>query len=415
MSLLRQCVISLLVACCLMPAVTFAVETLIILSMDGFRYDYIERGATPTMMQLAEGGVRAKYMSSIFPTKTFPNHYSIATGLYAETHGIVSNTFYDPNLDAYFRISDPDAVGDARFWGGEPIWNTVEKQGQKSGCCYWPGSEAPIQGIRPSYWLPYDGSFPNEDRVELVLEWLALPAAQRPNFITLYFSIVDDYGHSYGPDSPMIAESLIEVDGLIQMLIDGLKELNIYETTHLIVCADHGMATTSRNRVILIDDYIDLDHVEIVDWSPITAIIPDAGYEDEVYRNLSDASTGNHFEVYQKNGTGTPIPSRYHYTHNDRITPILLVAENEYSVTDRASYNRNPGYYDGGTHGYDNEELDMQSMFIATGPKFKKNTVIDPFPNVDVYNLLARILDLVPAPNEGNPDSSLIHQSLINP
>lgn len=387
--------------------------TVILISIDGFRFDYLDRGHTPNLSLLAKEGVRASNMAPIFPSKTFPNHYTIVTGLYAEDHGIVANTFYDPVFNETFQISDPDAVTDAKWWGGEPFWNTVEFSGQKSACCFWPGSEAPIQDIRPSYYLAYDESITNDERVTIVVDWLKLPKEERPTFITLYFSDVDTYGHSYGPDSPKMEEAMKKVDDAIGLLISEIDKLKLTNYVNIIVVSDHGMTANSREKVVFLDDIIDLSLCQIIDWSPITSILPNNEEADALlYEQLVNASLAHPFGTYRPH----EIPEEYHYSDNRRIMPIILIAELGWEISSRSYFDNNPDAYTGGTHGYDNRLSDMQSIFLARGPAFKSGgLIIDAFDNIEVYNMLTVILDVPPAPNNGTfpaEESQLVIQAL---
>jgi predicted AlkP superfamily pyrophosphatase or phosphodiesterase len=259
--------------------------TVILISIDGFRWDYLEKAELPNFQRLIKTGVRARAMIPAFPTKTFPNHYTIVTGLYPEHHGIVANTMYDPEFDAKFSMSNRDAVKDGRWWGGEPLWVTAEKQGQISATLFWPGSEAEILGVRPTHWRVYDDDFPNAGRVDTVLAWLDLPAARRPTFLTLYFSDVDHAGHNNSLDSPEVKTAIQDVDALLGRLLAGLENRKIFARVNIIVVSDHGMAEAKSDQVIYLDDYLDLSQVEIVDWSPVVALRPRPGDKDKIIKS----------------------------------------------------------------------------------------------------------------------------------
>lgn len=368
--------------------------TVILISLDGFRNDYIHKTGTPNLQRLAKSGVMAQGMIPAFPSKTFPNHYTIVTGLYPEHHGIVSNTMYDPDMDARFRISDRKAVEDNRWWGGEPLWVTAEKQGQISATYFWVGSEAEINGVRPHIWKRYDGDIPNRARVAEALSWLDLPKAQCPTLITLYFSVIDDAGHDFGPDAPEMLKAISAMDSVMGDLIQGLEKRGLFEQVNVIIVSDHGMAPTSAERVIYIDDYLDLQAVEVVDWSPILALRPQQNNEEEVYLKLARAHP--HLRVYRK----AEIPARFHYRNHRRIMPIIGIADDGWSIRTRS---RKRGF--GGDHGYDNLLPSMRATFIAHGPAFKSGLVTQPFQNIHVYDLICHLLRLTPAPNDGSLDS----------
>ncbi len=230
--------------------------TVVLVSLDGFRWDYLDRGLTPNLSRLAREGVRAEAMVPVFPTKTFPNHYTIVTGRYPAGHGVVGNVFSAPDVGRRLTLSDRDAVRDARFYRAEPIWVTAERQGQRTAPLFWPGSEAPINGVRPSYALPYDGGMPDTARVRRLLQWLDLPFQRRPTFLTLYSSAVDYAGHEYGPDTPETNRAIAQVDSLIGLLATGLAERERAAGTNLVIVSDHGMVSTGPGRVVWLDDYL---------------------------------------------------------------------------------------------------------------------------------------------------------------
>ncbi|MES2732544.1 MAG: ectonucleotide pyrophosphatase/phosphodiesterase [Bacteroidota bacterium] len=374
--------------------------TVLLISIDGFRYNYFDKNASPNLSQLASEGVKAEWMTPIFPSMTFPNHYSIVTGMYAEHHGIVNNSMYDPEFKANFSMGNAAEVKNGRWWGGEPLWVTAEKQGQKSATFFWPGSEAEIAGKRPSYLQPYDVKIPNNARVDTVLSWLDKPKEQRPTFLTLYFSKVDDAGHHYGPDSPQLIDAIQSVDSTIGYLIAGLKARKLFNQVNMLVVSDHGMTALSPERVIYLDDYIDSTQVDRINWGVVTGIWPQAGREDSVYRRLQSQSHPS-MQVYRK----ANIPARYHYQQNRRIAPILCVAESGWTITSRkfAKTSKSEPYV--GTHGYDNQTPDMRAIFIAHGPAFREGFVAKPFCNIHLYSLMAKILGLTPAANDGRLDS----------
>lgn len=259
------------------------------ISLDDFRWDYLQKTDTPNLDFLGNTGVRAKALIPVFPTKTFPNHYSIVTGLYPENHGIIANTMYDPVFDVGFSLRDRDALKDGRWWGGEPIWVTADNQGLLSATYFWPGSEANIQGKQPTYWYPYKHETPEEERVDQIQAWLDLPLAQRPSFIAGYFSNLDDAGHLGGPDSQVVIEAIQNVDNVLGSLLRGIEERNILNDINIIIVSDHGMTPISPKRVIFLDDYIDLSDVEVIDWSPVLALYPKEGLEDAIYKALVQA------------------------------------------------------------------------------------------------------------------------------
>ncbi len=374
--------------------------TVILISLDGFRWDFLGRAETPNLDRLVERGVRAERLVPVFPSLTFPNHYSMVTGLHPENHGIVSNTMYDPVLDARFRIGDRDAVTDGRWWGGEPLWVTAQKQGQIAASFFWPGSEAAIQGIRPNFWKRFDSRIPHRARVAQVMEWLDLAERERPTFITLYFSDVDHEAHDNDPDTaPEVDAAIARVDSAIGFLLAGLDERGITDQVNIIVVSDHGMAGRSPDRVILVDDYINIGDANVIDWTPNIALRPDENHVDEIYRALKGASP--HLKVYRRE----EIPERFHYRDNPRITPILGIADEGWSISSHGYYDSRPDRFEGGTHGWDNQALSMGGLFVASGPAFRNGLVVSPFQNIHIYELICHVLGLEPAPNDGSIDS----------
>ncbi|HTN39967.1 MAG TPA: ectonucleotide pyrophosphatase/phosphodiesterase, partial [Asticcacaulis sp.] len=230
---------------------------LILISIDGFRADYLKAGITPNLQALADGGASAAMRPS-FPSLTFPNHYTLVTGLRPDHHGIVNNTMRDPQKpDVTFKLSNREAVADEFWWDdAKPLWVTAQAQGVKVATLFWPGSEAVNHGVRPTYWLPYDEAMPDDARVRQVLDWIDLPAAERPGAITLYYSQVDHQGHDFGPGSPEVDTALREVDASIGQLVEGLKTRGLYGKVNIIVVADHGMAKHRPERFIRLVDLL---------------------------------------------------------------------------------------------------------------------------------------------------------------
>jgi predicted AlkP superfamily pyrophosphatase or phosphodiesterase len=359
--------------------------------MDGFRYDYLEKYGAPNLQRLAATGVRAEALLPCFPTYTFPNHYSIVTGLYPAHHGIVANQIYDPGFDSTFDPKKPSAK-QGRWWGGEPIWVTADKQGQKTASMFWVGATAPIKGMRPDHWEPFDAKVSPQARVDKILGWLDLPAEQRPTFLALYFDQVDHQGHDYGPDSPQLRDAIATVDAALGRLLDGLRRRHIEDLVNIIVVSDHGMTATPPKQVIFIDDYIDLRRVRVVTRGQFFTLWPAPGKTDAIFARLERVP---HLRVYRRED----VPARWHYTGNARIAPILVLADEGWTISDHA-YSKSHQLQRGG-HGYDNNLPAMQAIFIAHGPGFKPGTKLPAFSNVDIYDLMAYLLRLEPAHNDG--------------
>jgi predicted AlkP superfamily pyrophosphatase or phosphodiesterase len=375
--------------------------TVILISLDGFRHDYLTRYGPPHLNSLARAGVRARWMTPSFPTKTYPNHYTVATGLYPQHHGIVENNIYDEGFRAVFTLGDRKEVEDGRWWLGEPIWVTAEKQGQRSGSVFFPGTEAEIAGRRPTYWRRYDEKMPNAARVRLLLSWLDLPPSERPTCLSLYFSDVDDAGHDFGPDSAETKEAVRRVDREVGRLVRGLKARGVFGRVNLIVVSDHGMAAVDLADAVVLDEIFDPALAERVFWTPeIVSIFPRAGKEEEIYTALKTGLPPQ-AKVYRK----SEVPERLHYRDSPRIAPLLVLPAEGWTLTSRRRLEqlkaRGDLHKPKGAHGYDNALASMRAVFIAHGPAFKRRKLVGPFQNIHVYNVMARVLGLTPAPNDG--------------
>lgn len=386
---------------CQKPGAQVSNRKMILISFDGFRHDYFDRVDTPNFDILIEGGTTAGGLIPVFPTKTFSNHYSIVTGLYPENTGIISNTMFDRGMDKFYRISDREAVENPDWYAGEPIWNTAEQQGLVAGTLFWVGSEAPVGGRQATYWKVYDNDFPDAARIDTLIHWFTRTDAPQIDFGTLYFSFVDSRGHSYGVAHDTISHAIREADALVGHLINRLKDTGLWGNTDIVIVSDHGMAELSEDRVILIDQIIDVSRVQMVDWTPVSMInFPDADYLDEAYEKLKQAEKDlGHIKVYKK----ADIPERWRIKNHDRTTDIIVVADNGYTITSRNRLNFFVQGLPSGTHGYDNLEKDMEGIFLAYGPSFKQGLKIPPFENVHIYEMLCKVLGIKPATNDGDP------------
>jgi len=380
----------------LSPAVHPPDQIVLLVGIDGFHPSYLERAPSRHLGELARRGVRARWLTPVFPTLTFPNFYSIATGLYPEHHGIVSNTIKDSALGR-FALRDTAAVRDPRWWGGEPIWVTAMKQGKLAATYFWPGSEAPIGGVHPSYYKQFNPRIPNRVRVQQVLDWLSLPPGRAPALITLYLGDVDEAGHRFGPSAPETDLAIARVDSAVGALMNGIEQRRLSGRVNLIVVSDHGMAAVAPDHFIYLDDYIDLRSVDLVDLGPIVSLSPHPGSEAAVYRRLSQVP---HLHVYLKD----EIPASFHYRAHPRIQPIVGLADEGWMVITRSSASRSQRP-PRGMHGYRPDLPSMRALFLAAGPAFAQGATVDPFQNIHLYDLIAHILGLTPAPNDGSMDS----------
>lgn len=369
---------------------------LILISFDGFRWDYPDHGVSPNLSALADRGVRAEGLVPSFPTKTFPNHYTLVTGLVPDRHGIVSNTMWDPEFDTRFSMSKREEVQKARWWGGEPIWVTAERLGLPTAPLFWVGSEASIGGVMPTHWLAFDSRMPHEARIEWLLERLDLPPAERPVFFTLYFSHTDDAGHRWGPDSPELEAAVARADRTVGSLLDGLAERGLADRVNIVIVSDHGIMATSRDRVIFLDDFVELGIARPIDWNPVLSLWPDADDIPLVYEKLKDAHP--ELAVYRR----SEFPQHLRYGSHRRSPPILGLASPGWSITSHPYFDERPELYDGGNHGYDPTIREMHGVFIAAGPAFRRGVRVPAFHNVHVYPLIMAALNLPAADSDGS-------------
>lgn len=368
----------------------------ILVSIDGFKPEYLGRGVTPTLNALAKDGVRAESMRPSFPSITFPNHYTLVTGLRPDHHGIVANTMDDKNIAGVrFKMSNKDAVLDRRWWdGAEPVWVTAEKNQVKTGIMFWPGSEAAIHGIRPSAYKAFDETVTPAARVDTVLGWVGQPAATRPGFLTVYFDQVDHAGHDFGPDTKEVTAAAATVDAAIARLVDGLRVRNI--NANIVIVSDHGMAATGPQRTIQLDQIAQPANYDVVVYGSFAGIEPRAGQEDAVAAAL--LKPHEHMQCWKKEN----IPARYQYGKHPRVPRFICSADVGWLVVPDA---KAAAKANSGAHGYDNLSKEMQALFIANGPAFKKATVLPPFDNVDVYPLLMKLLRVPAQPSDGKIDA----------
>ncbi|KAL8810290.1 MAG: hypothetical protein Q9200_002693 [Gallowayella weberi] len=397
----------------------FAPTTLLI-SLDGFRADYLLRGLTPTLSAFVANGISPRWMLPSFPSVTFSNHYTLATGLYPESHGIVSNTFWDPDLREEFTYANDTISMVPKWWAGEPLWVTTERQGVRTAVHMWPGSEAGIGGLQPTYLDKFNGEEALERKTERVLGLLDLPgdhdgadgadlaAHRRPQFIAAYVPIIDVHGHQFGPNSTEINATLVKVDAMFGSLVQGLQARNLTDIVNVVVVSDHGMATTSTERLIQLDDLMDVNIIEHVDgWPNYGLRLKDVSNVEEIYHDLKvKAARDSNFEVYLRD---RDMPERYHFSRNERIAPLWLVPKTGWAIVLRKDFDvaaakaSGQAYQPRGVHGYDHEHPLMRAIFIARGPAFphQANSRLDAFQNTEVYNIVCDSLSVTPAPNNG--------------
>ncbi len=389
--------IILLVAMLLLPASLAAQDSArpvtILVGIDGFRPDYLDRGITPRLSALAAQGVSGPMRPS-FPTKTFPNHFAIVTGKVPDRNGIVGNSMIDPR-----RPGEVFSLGNARqaldpFWWdeAEPVWITAERAGLRTATMFWPGSEVAIGGLRPSDWLRYDQNVTNRQRVATLTDWLRRPADIRPAFATIYFDTVDTQGHRFGPDSAEVNAAIAEVDQRLGDLVDSAANLGL--PVNWVIVADHGMRQVDESRVIQLDTLIDRASYIAVEAGPYAAIEPVTGTDDRVAKAL--LVPHDHMTCTRKQD----VPARLRYGSNPRVAAIICIAENGWTILSGI-----PSYpVKGGAHGYDNADPDMLALFIAQGPAFVQSAKVPVFDNVAVAALLRAVMGL---PEDADADGKL--------
>jgi predicted AlkP superfamily pyrophosphatase or phosphodiesterase len=374
----------------------------VLVSFDGWRWDYSERLPAPNLRALASRGVRAREMIPSFPVLTFPNHYTIVTGLYPEHHGIVANNIVDPANPVRFSMTAREAVRDSQWWGGEPVWVTAGRQGLRTAPMFWPGSETAIRGELPTYWIPFEGAMPADARVVRLLDWLRLPEAERPSFLTLYFDDVDHAGHDFGPESPELRAAVARVDRALGALVSAIARLGLQDRTDVVVVSDHGMAALSPDRIILLDDYVDVSELDITETNGFLALAPidrTPANIDRVYSRLVHAHP--RLRVF----TRETVPAQLHYRDNPRIAPIIGIPDAGWMVTTRALRERrlrDERKPPAGAHGFLPADRVMHAIFVAAGPGIRRGLVVPSVENIQIYNFLCALLGLTPAPNDGD-------------
>lgn len=371
----------------------------ILVSIDGFRADYLDRGDTPTLKALADDGARGSMRPS-FPSLTYPNHYTLVTGKRPDHHGVVGNEMEDDVIGGpKFSMNGPTA-NDPRWWNqAKPFWISAEQQGRKAAAMFWPGSETPIDGVRPTHWMQYDGKFPHDARVDQIFAWMDSADGPPLAFTTLYFDVVDTEGHHFGPDSAEVRAAAVEVDRGLTRLVEGLKARGRFENTDIVIVADHGMAPLpAANRVVL-DDLIDPAKIHLVTRGAVTSLAPEPGHEREVEKVFLGKALP-HMTCWRKR----KIPGRFHYGRNKRVPAIICLSETGWYTTTAAAKAK-PGKWDnkdGGAHGFDPYDPRMRAVFVAHGPSFKPGVVLPVFDNVDVYSVLAKITGVKPEKSDGS-------------
>ncbi|MDI9874614.1 alkaline phosphatase family protein [Flectobacillus rivi] len=375
----------------------------VMVSFDGFRHDYVQKYPVKHIKSFIKKGAAAEVMLPSYPSKTFPNHYTLVTGLYPDHHGLIDNTFYDAGRDTFYSIRQRDKVEDPYYYGGLPIWQLVQQNGMKAASYFWVGSEAPIGGQYPSYYHRFDDKVPHPKRVQAVFDWLNLPEAERPHLITIYFSMVDTQGHEYGPNAPETEAAVMEADSLVGMLMNGLKQIKL--PVNVILTADHGMYEM-QNRpetFIIADDFLEglnkQDFLFVNNSTHGNIFLKNKDKADEIFNAI--AAKEKHFKIYKK----ADIPEKLHFNTNARIGDMLLVVEPGYGFYNKESLAKKPEKRKvWGVHGFDPTACpEMGAIFYANGPNIKKGVKIPTFQNIHVYPFIAQLLGISTPPIDGDP------------
>lgn len=377
---------------------------LLIVSFDGFRHDYFTKLATPGLNRFKSGGTYAPYVRNVFPTKTFPNHHSIATGLFPESHGVLGNEVYDPILKKVLHFG-PEVYN---IQGITPIWtlNQLAAQDRYSGVMMWPGGGFTYHGIVPKFHYAWNMSIPWKTRVDLAIDWFE-HSGTPSNLVMLYFEEPDTTAHTFGPESAQVLSYIQKVDNITTYLHDRLSNKNLIDKVNVVLLSDHGMATVTPHRIFNLTQYVNKAFFQIVDSSPVLQIHPSKGKETVVYNALKTASQAANFSIYRS----SELPQRWHYGHSPRTPPLLAVADIGYAFQDliewyeewfQQKFNRTlTSTATLGLHGYDNMEPCMHPFFIASGPLVKSGHSVQPFDTVDYYSLFSTILGVAPESNNG--------------
>ncbi len=391
----------LLLACAFLPRTSAAEASpppLILISLDAFRWDYcaLHPEATPHLRELMRRGVSARALIPVFPSNTFANHYTIVTGLYPSHHGIINNSFYDPELGAFFRPIPSRTLQESRWWGGEPIWVSAAKQGRTSATYYWIGSEAEIGGHRPTHWKTFDPRNPPpfERRIDELFGWLRQPPETRPAFITFYLEETNSVGHKFGVGSPELIATIRLLDRQVGAIVDRLAAEAI--AANLVIVSDHGLTPISPERVILLDEFVEPASVQMDFEGPVAGLRP---LDGDVGKLVAALAPLRHAKAYRVED----LPARFRITDNPRNPPVWIVPDEGWEIYFRSRFELFRETFNRGDHGYDPALPSMHGILIAHGPSFRDDgTVIEAAENIHIYNLLCAATGLAPAPNDGD-------------
>uniref|UniRef100_A0A3B3VG78 Venom phosphodiesterase 2-like n=1 Tax=Poecilia latipinna TaxID=48699 RepID=A0A3B3VG78_9TELE len=372
----------------------FKRQPLLLVSLDGLRAEYLQTWSDviPVLNKLRSCGTSTPYMQAAFPSKTFPNHYTIVTGLYPESNGLIDNNMYDPVFDASFSLGN-DEKNNPAWYLGQPIWNTAMHQGLKSGTFFWPGSDVKINGSFPDIYK----NVPFEERVFTILKWLQLPDNERPDFYTLYLEEPDKSGHNFGPVDAKVSTAIQGVDKIMGQLMNGLKQIDLHRCLNIIVVADHGNSEHTAQKDVL--NFISDEHYSLVPVDPVSVL--------SQINILACKKRDQKITPYLKSN----LPKRLHYANSRRIEDVTVLVEPKWQFSGSLKF------CSGGNHGYDNDVDSMHAMFLSYGPKFQQNTSIEPFANIELYNLMCDVLEISPYNNNGTHGSMnhVLSKTFYNP
>lgn len=385
---MRRIIVVLSLLLCSLASSLAGEHRIVIVSLDGCRWDYPQMYHTPFLDKLGHDGVQA-VMQPSFPSSTFPNHYTLATGLVPDHHGIIANVFYHKATNTTFALGKNQ--NDPAYWGGDPIWLTAKRQGKRVGVVYWPGSDVAIKGEYPDYWHSYAKKplLTYVERVAKIEEMLKMPADKRPQLIMAYFDEPDHSGHAFGPESPETRKQVEALDGLLSQLWNDIQRMPDAADIDLIVTADHGMARLSNERIIRLDKVLDKSWYERLVTGFPTMVFAKKGCEGKILKALNAVP---HLRAYRK----AEVPKYLHFGTNENIGDIVVLSDIGFVTSE---HDRTIA----GAHGFDPTYSDMHVLFRACGPDFRKGyTRESTFRNVNVYPLLAHLLGITPSPSDGS-------------
>ncbi len=381
--------------CANLPADRMPPVPVLLVSIDGLGAGQYDPARMPNLARIAREGTRASAMVPSYPTLTFPNHYSIVTGLHPDRHGIVQNTMRDAALGGFW-LSNREAVSDGRWWGGTPVWVAAERAGLRTAAFFWPGTEADVGGTRPTRWRPYDGDIPMQTRVDTVLGWLSEPAATRPRFMTLYFEHVDEASHSHGPHSAEAHAEQRAVDAALGRLLDAMDARGLAGAVNIVLVSDHGLADVPPGNTVVVEDMVDPADAELVTAGQVVGFLAKPGRKAAAEQALIGRHA--HYQCWRRG----ELPARWHYGAHPRVPPIICQMDEGWDAVKRERLAQPPRTGMRGSHGFDPANTSMHAVFFARGPAFRTGAVLPAIASVDVYPLLMRLLGIQAAPNDGN-------------